>query len=159
MLKRWAETTDLALAERTAKICCLLGMMLDEEAAAALALALRASRLAESLPAESQQRAWCALAAALASYRCGKCDDAARLARAARDHVAMPEEGRVAARLVRAMALYKLDRVEEAAEALAEARAIELPREGTQEFHARWNDLLICQILRGEAETLLGAKK
>src|SRR5262249_13918945 len=40
MLKRWGQTQDAGLAERIAKVCCLLEMT-QEQAAAVLALALR----------------------------------------------------------------------------------------------------------------------
>ncbi len=71
------------------------------------------------------------------------------------DNKAMSEVAHVAAHLVRAMALFKLDRIEAAGVALADAKAIQLPKED----HSKWNDLLVCQILGREAEALLGAKK
>jgi serine/threonine protein kinase/formylglycine-generating enzyme required for sulfatase activity len=157
MLQRWGRTNDLQEAERTAKVCSLLEIG-DKEGAVVLELAERGVRLAETMPATPQQMGWCRLAEGMALYRCGRHEDAVDRLRAALKSQGMTPDFHVAANLVLAMALHRLERPEDSRAAFGKAASIKVPEEATPLF-TPWNDWLICRFLRREAEALLAPKK
>src|SRR5262249_39249237 len=144
-------------AERTAKVCSLHEVP-DKEVAAVLELAQRAVRLAEAKPVGPAELGYCALAEGMALYRCRRHEDAVNRLTAALKTPGMTPDFHLAANLVRAMALHRLGRSDDARTGFQKATAIQVPEEGTPQF-SPWNDWLICRFLQREAEALLSPKK
>jgi hypothetical protein len=150
MLDRFGPATDLMIAERTAKACLLLPLGGPEQDAAC-DLADRAVALARGHWVEP----WAEATRGLAAYRREQFADA--LAWADRCLAQGPGDWNreLPAHLVRAMALSRLGRLEEAG--AARARASDLYRTNVASPGGRaeggdWHDQLICEILRREAE-------
>jgi tetratricopeptide (TPR) repeat protein len=155
MLERFGETGDPVIAERTAK-ACLLAPLSEPDRDAARLLAERAVTMARDR--RHQVLPWALLAEALADYRGRRFE--ATIARA--DECLSlgpgPWNRDVPAHLVRAMANYRLGRIEVALAALergAEVLRTQSPSLDGRDLATNWHDVLICEVLRGEAETLV----
>jgi tetratricopeptide (TPR) repeat protein len=150
MLDRFGLTTDPIIAERTAKACLLLPMGGPEEAAAS-DLADRAVTMAQG----HWVQPWAEATRALAAYRRENFADAVAWADRCLSQGPADWNRELPSHLVRAMALSRLGRLDEAHPALARAsdlyRAkVAIPR-GRAEVGG-WHDGVICEVLRREAE-------
>ena len=153
MLDRFQDTDNLDIAERTAKYCLLLPLPGPEQEDAA--------RLAERTVAGATGplRCWAGAAEGLADYRRGRFADA--IAAIEVDHSV--DDGRewnfqVMAGSVRALALMRLGRREEARAALEKASGqyrSNVPQAIALDPGRFWTDLLICEVLLREAEVLV----
>jgi serine/threonine-protein kinase len=142
LLDRFGDTTDLAVAERTARACLLL----PPDGADLTRAAALADRAAAPGPAHEYYRFFLA-AKGLADYRRGRFDAAIDgLQHAGEQGVWMP-----VARPVLAMALHRAGRAEEAREALAAA----VQSYDWDEAKADNQDAWIGHVLRREAEELI----
>jgi tetratricopeptide (TPR) repeat protein len=150
MLDRFGPTTDPMIAERTAKACLLLPLGGPEQAAAC-DLADRAVALAQGhwvVPWAEATRGW-------AAYRREHFADAVAWADRCLARGPGDWNRELPAHLVRALALGRLGRRDEAG--AARARASELYRTkvanpGGPAEVGDWHDRLICEVLRREAE-------
>jgi serine/threonine-protein kinase len=150
MLERFGGTTDPKVAERTAKACLLLALG-GPELEAACQLADRAVTMA---PGHSVQP-WAEATRALAAYRRERFVDA--LAWADRCLSRGPGDSirELSAHLVRAMALLRLGRDDEAGAAMATASDLyrmKVAKPGGRAEGGDWHDQVICEVLRREAE-------
>jgi hypothetical protein len=150
MLDRFRQTTDPAIAERTAKACLIVPLDGPEQAAAC-DLADRAVAMAQG----HWVQPWAEATRALAAYRREQFADAVAWA----DHCLSRGPGdwnrELPSHLVRAVALARLGRLEEAR--AARARASDLYRtkvanSGGRAAGGGWHDQVICEVLRREAE-------
>jgi tetratricopeptide (TPR) repeat protein len=157
MLRRWGETTNVVLAERTAKAC-----LLAPDAVADMTPVFQlADRGVTGTEAHSAYR-WFLLARGLAHYRAGEFDQALERLRKS----VAPDRAlfiNAAGLFITAMAHERLGQTTQAREALAKGREI-LEQEGVPtlesgELGPGWHDWLNCQILRREAESLIEAGK
>jgi tetratricopeptide (TPR) repeat protein len=150
MLDRYRDTDDHTTAERTAKYCLLLPLSGAERE--------DAGRLAERAVAGADEslRPWAGAAKGLADYRGGRYADAL-----ADIDQSRPVGGdgawnyRLMAGCVRALALERLGRYAEARAALDTATEIyrsNMPRDIALDPGGFWPDLLLCELLHGEAE-------
>jgi Flp pilus assembly protein TadD len=154
MLDHYREANNPEIAERTAKYCLLLplsGPELDD----ADRVADRAVKKATGSVAH-----WAIAAKGLAEYRRGRFADA--LAAIEKAQAAAGGDGEwnflLPAGCVRAMALMRLGRRDEARRTLEGASTIykaNMPRELARERDYTWTDLLLCEILHHEAEALI----
>jgi serine/threonine-protein kinase len=150
MLDRFGATTDPIIAERTGKACLLLPLGGPEQEAAC-DLADRAAALAWGHWVEP----WAEATRALAAYRREHFADAVVwadrcLARGPRDW-----NRELPAHLVRAMALSRLGRVDEAGAALVSASDLyrtKVASRGGRTDGGDWHDRVICEVLRRETE-------
>jgi tetratricopeptide (TPR) repeat protein len=154
MLDRFHETNDPEIAERTAK-SCLLSPSFGPEQEEACRLAERAVATATGLA-----RAWALSARGLAEYRGGAFADA--LASVEQAYAAASGSGpwhfEAPAGCVRAMALLRLGRRDEARAALGEVSSLYRSNSPGTIPHAPdmyWTGPLICEILYREAEALI----
>jgi hypothetical protein len=150
MLDRFGPTTDPVLAERTARTCLLLPLGGPEQEAAC-DLADRAVALAQGHWVRPRAEA----TRGLAAYRRAQFADA--VAWADRCLARGPGEWNreLPAHLVRAMALSRLGRLDEAHAALARASELYRTRVADPAGQADgggWHDRVICEVLRREAE-------
>ena len=150
MLARFGPTTDPIIAERTAKACLLLPLGGPEQEAAC--------DLADRAVARAQGHwvvPWAEATRGLAAYRREHFADAVAwadrcLARGPRDW-----NRELPAHLVRAMALSRLGRPDEAGAALARASDLyrtKVASPGGRAEGGGWHDRVICEVLRHEAE-------
>jgi tetratricopeptide (TPR) repeat protein len=150
MLDRFGPTTDPVLAERTAKACLILPLGGPEQEAAC-DLADRAVALAQGHWVEP----WAEATRGLAAYRRGHFADA--IAWADRCLARGPGDWNreLPAHLVRAMALSRLRRLDEARAALARASYFYRTKVAIPAGRAEgdgWHDRVIYDVLRREAE-------
>ncbi len=153
MLKRFGDTRQPELAERTAKTCLLV-----PDAVADLAPVLRLADRAVTGTEKSSNYGYFVLAKGLAEYRAGRNAEAVnweeRLRPGTRNH-----DSDVAALAVLAMAQHHLGRGEQAFAALDKAEAIlakKMADPGAgRPFGRDWDDWLRCRILLDEAGKLL----
>jgi tetratricopeptide (TPR) repeat protein len=150
MLDRFRQTTDPAIAERTAKACLILPLGGPEQKAAC-ELADRAVAMAQGHWVEPLAEA----TRGLAAYRRARFVDAVAWA----DRSLSREPGtwnrEIPAHLVRAMALSRLGRRDEAGVALARASDLyraKIANPGGAAKGGDWHDKVICELLRREAE-------
>jgi len=150
MLARFGPTTDPIIAERTAKACLLLPLGGPEQEAAC--------DLADRAVARAQGHwvvPWAEATRGLAAYRREHFADAVAwadrcLARGPRDW-----NRELPAHLVRAMALSRLGRPDEAGAALARASDLyrtKVASPGGRAEGGGWHDRVICEVLRREAD-------
>jgi serine/threonine-protein kinase len=157
MLRRFGETTDPTIAERTTKACLLLPDAIED-----LTPVMRLSERA--LAAQDHgYYPFFLLAAGLADFRSGEFARAveeldeivSRRQKSGYD----PTNLQVPANLVLAMAHHRLGHKDEASEAFDRARNImqrdDFLRVRSGDLGGFWHDWLICHILRREAEELL----
>jgi WD40 repeat protein/serine/threonine protein kinase/tetratricopeptide (TPR) repeat protein len=154
MLERFGTTEDPMIAERTAKVCLLLPADADE--------LKRLGALAERAVTHGVGRAelpYFHLVRGLAEYQRGNPDAGEgwlRKALSANDSWNLT----VPAHLILAMIQQQRGKPEEARESLARAVALfdrQAPRPGSSDYRGGWHDRLVCQVLRRQAEALLGA--
>jgi tetratricopeptide (TPR) repeat protein len=150
MLDRFGPTTDLMIAERTAKACLLLPLGGPEQVAAC-DLADRAVALARGHWIEP----WAEATRGLAAYR--REDFADAVAWADRCLARGPGDWNreLPAHLVRALALGRLGRRDEARAALARASDLyrtKVASQGGLADGGGWHDRVVCEVLRREAE-------
>jgi serine/threonine-protein kinase len=152
MLDRFGRTTVPPIAERTAKACLLLPLGGPEQEAAC-DLADRAVAMARGHFVEP----WAEATRGLAAYRRAQFADAVAWA----DRCLARGPGywnrELPAHLVRAMALSRLGRLDEARAALATASDLYRARVANPGGRATgddWHDRVICEILRREAEAV-----
>jgi serine/threonine-protein kinase len=154
MLERFGVTEDPTIAERTAKVCLLLPAEANElkrmSALAELAVTKGIGRI--ELP-------YFHLVRGLAEYRRGNRDSAEEWLRKAlsaqRDNWSLT----VTAHLIQVMIQKQRGKPREAKESLTRAVALfdrQAPKPGSPSYPQGWHDRLICQVLRREAEALLG---
>jgi tetratricopeptide (TPR) repeat protein len=145
MLERFGDTTDSAIAERTAKACSLLaGAVEDHKKLAGLAeLAVTREPAHPGMP-------WFLMTRGLVEYRAGRDADAAGWVEKglAKDP---PAYARVTGHLLLALVQQRMGRSEDARVALARAR--EMPP--LEKSGGDWHDWMICDLLRREAEALI----
>jgi hypothetical protein len=150
MLDRFGPTTDPMIAERTAKACLLLPVGGPEQVAAC-GLADRAVALARGHWVEP----WAEATRGLAAYRREHFADAVAWADRCLARGPGDWNREFPAHLVRAMALGRLGRRDEAG--AAPARASDLYRtkvasQGDLADGGGWHDRVVCEVLRREAE-------
>jgi tetratricopeptide (TPR) repeat protein len=154
MLDRFGLTTDPPIAERTAKACLILPLGGPEQEAAC-DLADRTVAMARG----HWVQPWAEATQGLAHYRRERYGDAV----AAADRCLSRGSGRwwnreLPAHLVRAMALARLSRLDEARAALASASDLyrtQVANPGGRGDGGDWHDQVIGEILCREAEALL----
>jgi tetratricopeptide (TPR) repeat protein len=152
MLKRFGDTADPAIAERTTKACLLLPNVLED-----LTPVLRLSERA--LAAEDHgYYPYFLLAAGLADYRAGEFSKAVEkleglVSQRQRAGYGFPNL-QAPASFILAMAHHRLGDKDKATQALERARKT-FPGFSSGDLGGYWHDWLICQILRREAEGLL----
>jgi tetratricopeptide (TPR) repeat protein len=152
MLDRFGPTTDLMIAERTAKACLLLPLGGPEQVAAC-DLADRAVALARGHWVEP----WAEATRALAAYRRGQFADAVTWADRCLARGPGDWNRELPAHLVRALALGRLGRHDEAGAALVRASDLyrtKVASQGGRADGGGWHDRVICEVLRREAEAL-----
>jgi tetratricopeptide (TPR) repeat protein len=150
MLDRFGGTTDLMVAERTARACLLLPLG-GPELEAACELADRALTMA---PGHSVQP-WAEATRGLAAYRRERLADAVAWTDRCLSRGPGDWNRELPAHLVRAMALLRLGRHDEAAAALATASDLyrtKVAKPGGRTEGGDWHDQVICEVLRREAE-------
>jgi hypothetical protein len=150
MLDRFRQTTDPAIAERTAKACLILPLGGPEQEAAC-ELADRAVAMARGDSVEP----WAEATRGLAAYRREHFADAVAWA----DRCLSRDPGdwnrEIPAHLVRSMAYSRLGRFTEARAALARASDLfrtNVATPGGRADGGDWHDQVICEALRREAE-------
>ena len=154
MLERFGATEDPMIAERTAKVCLLLPADADE--------LKRLGALAERAVTNGAARGelpYFHLARGLAEYRRGNRDAAEEWLGKALSAKNASWNLTVPAHLILAMIQQRRGKSQEARESLARAVALfdrEAPQPGSPNYSQDWHDRLICQVLRREAEALLG---
>jgi WD40 repeat protein/serine/threonine protein kinase len=156
MLKRFGQTTNPSVAERTAKACLLMPESVDD-----LTPVVRLADLALVGSEKHRHYRYFVMASGLAKYRAGDFDRAIEQAK----KCLSPDRPEVwcdgPAYLVLAMSHHKLGRSDEAAQALAKAREIidvdSWPKLGSGDLGDGWHDVLITHLLRREAEALLAS--
>jgi hypothetical protein len=150
MLDRFGRTTDPIIAERTAKACLLLPLGGPEEEAAC-ELADRAVALAQGhwvVP-------WAEATRGLAAYRRERFADAVAWADRCLARGPGDWNREHPAHLVRAMALSRLGRPDEACAAVVRASDLYRTKVASQGVRADgrgWHDRVVCEVLRREAE-------
>jgi tetratricopeptide (TPR) repeat protein len=150
MLDRFGRTTDPPIAERTAKACLLLPLGGPEQEAAC--------DLADRAVAEAQGHSvepWAEATRALAAYRRGHFADAVGWADRCLSRGPADWNRDLPAHLVRAMALSRLGRLDEAHAALARASDLYRTKVANPDGRALgggWHDQVICEVLRREAQ-------
>jgi tetratricopeptide (TPR) repeat protein len=151
MLDRFGRTTDPPIAERTAKACLLLPLGGPEQEAAC-GLADRAVALAQG----HWVAPWAEATQGLAAYRRAQFADAVAWVDRCLARVPGDWNRELPAHLVRAMALSRLGRRDEAGAALARASDLYRTRvanPGGRAVGGDWHDQVVCEILRREVET------
>jgi tetratricopeptide (TPR) repeat protein len=152
MLDRFGPTTDPVLAERTARACLVMPLGGPEQEAAC-DLADRAVAMAQGHWVEP----WAEATRGLAAYRRGRFADAIAWADRCLSRGPGDWNRELSAHLVRALALSRLGRRDEAG--AARARASDLYRTkaanpGDRAAGGDWHNQVICEVLRREAEAL-----
>jgi tetratricopeptide (TPR) repeat protein len=157
MLARFGRTKEVAVAERVVKTCLLRGDGVDDREPV--------YRLADEVLAaavDDRGNPWGQLALGMAEYRRGRLDDAAkRLKELSGIEPPMPM-AQAMANVFLAMSLRRLDRRDEARQALDRAAAIQerqFPK--VESFPNEWprGEWLRLQVARKEAEALLGGDR
>jgi serine/threonine protein kinase/Flp pilus assembly protein TadD len=150
ILDRFGQTTDPAIAERTARACLVLPLRGPEQKAAG-GLADRAVAMAQG----HWVQPWAEATRALAAYRLEQFADAVAWADRCLSRKPAIWIRELPAHLVRAMALARLDRRDEAVAALARASDLyrtQVANQGNQAGGGDSLDQVICEALRHEAE-------
>jgi tetratricopeptide (TPR) repeat protein len=150
MLDRFGPTTDPIIAERTAKACLLVSLGGPEQAAAC-DLADRAVALAQ----DHWVVPWAEATRALAVYRRAQFAEGVAWADRSLARAAGYWNCELPAHLVRAMALARLGRRDEARASLARASDLyrtTFAQPGGWAAGGEWHDPVICEVLRREAE-------
>jgi tetratricopeptide (TPR) repeat protein len=150
MLDRFGRTTDPPTAERTAKSCLLLPLGGPEQEAAC-DLADRAVALAQG----HWVQPWAESTGGLAAYRRERLADAVAWADRCLSRGPGDWNRELPAHLVRAMALSRLGRLDEARTALARASDLYRTKVANPDRRAGggdWHDQMNCEVLRREAE-------
>jgi Flp pilus assembly protein TadD len=150
ILDRYGRTTDPLTAERTAKACLLLPLGGPEQEAAC-DLADRAVAMAQ----DHWVRPWAEATRGLAAFRRGRFADAVAWADRCLSRGPGDWNREIPAHLVRAMALARLGRLDEARVALARASDLyqtKVANPGGQAAKVDWHDRVTCEVLRREAE-------
>lgn len=155
MLDRFRNVDDAVIAERTAKACLLASLPLqDQESANRLAEAALAKATASGhgvLP-------YSELAKALADYRAGRFQSVCDWSEKQLSRASETWNREVPGFLVRAMALSRLGRDDEARRALSEATEMfrtRLQQLNSYDTGVNWLDRLICDLLHREAEGVI----
>jgi serine/threonine protein kinase/tetratricopeptide (TPR) repeat protein len=152
MLDRFGRTTDPQTAERTAKACLILSLG-GLEQAAACDLADRAVAMARG----HWVAPWAEATRGLAAYRREHFAEAVAWADRCLARGPGDWNRELPAHLVRAMALARLGRRDEAGAALARASELYRTKIATPGGRAQgggWHDRVICEVLRREADAL-----
>jgi len=155
MLQRYGATADPVVAERTAK-ACLLSALPDADREIALRLAERAVSMAQAQ--DLWHLSYCRMARALAEYRSGRYESAITWLDRCLAQNSIDWNCEIPARLVRAMALYQLHKVDLARSGLSDVSEItkaNLPKLDHQDRDRFWHGKLICNLLFQEAEELI----
>jgi tetratricopeptide (TPR) repeat protein len=159
MLNRFGDSDDANVAERTAKSCLLLPGTVED-----LTLPVRLAHRAVVRGAASADLKWFQLAEGMAAYREGRFEEAIALcsqSRAANAPAANAELETIDC-LFLAMAQHRLGKEDEARRWLQEATAIEA-RQAAQtaggDLGGAWSDRVLAQIVRREADALVGAAR
>jgi tetratricopeptide (TPR) repeat protein len=150
MLNRFSPTTDPPTAERTAKACLLLPLGGGEQAAAC-DLADRTGAMARG----HWVQPWAEATSGLAAYRREHFAEAVACADRCLARGSGNWNCELPAHLVRAMALCRLSRRDEAGAALARASDLyrtKVAKPGGRAEGGDWHDQVICEVLRREAE-------
>jgi tetratricopeptide (TPR) repeat protein len=152
MLDRFGRSTDPPVAERTAKACLLLPLCGGEQAAAC-DLADRAVAMAQGHWVEPYAKA----TRGIAAYRRAQFADTVAWADLCLARGPDSWNRELPAHLVRAMALARLGRRNEAGAALARASDLyrtKVAKPGGRAEGGDWHDGVICEVLWREAEAL-----
>ena len=152
MLSRFSQEEDAAINERVAKACLLLPLPARELE--------RAYRLIDEAGIKAENhwaRAWIEATQSLAHYRRGREKEALSLAAHSLTFGTSDWNRTLVAHVVRAMALRRLGRDEEARQALQSAgRSIrQVKGLGGGDYTDNWHDYLIGHLLLREANALL----
>jgi tetratricopeptide (TPR) repeat protein len=150
ILSRFGKSTQSGTMRRVVKTCCLVPEPFGGDAAM-LRIALGAE---EAEPTSF----WSVQSLALARYRAGEYELAAQLLESERREMGA---GTATNKILLAMALYQCGDVEAAREHLEAGRlaiaAAAVPDGAPTVFaEGSWHDWLVCRILAGEAEALMG---
>jgi serine/threonine protein kinase/formylglycine-generating enzyme required for sulfatase activity len=151
LLERFKTATEPFDMERTAKACALVPGT-AEEMARCVAMAERARQDST----DQNQRDYSALAAALSEFRRGNVEAATtRLA----DGSGSAWNWAVPADLLRAMIFHRQRQTDAARDALAHAcRVMDTSTPAMLDAGQAWHDVLICRLLRREAQSLLAGQ-
>jgi tetratricopeptide (TPR) repeat protein len=163
MLLHFAETTNGAVAERTAK-CCLL--MPSAVSPSDLDSAAKVAQKAVALAKKDQLIPWRRMTLALAEYRQGKFAGALKTIELAQKEVTQTryaghDECHADTWFIAAMAHYQLKHSDEARAAFAHGRVIvqtRLPSLTNHDLSFGWVDVLMTYILMREAEMTITPK-
>ena len=157
LLERFAGTADASIAHRVALACVLRpGAVSDLKIP---------TQLAERGVAGAPRDGWHLLTLGAAHYRAGRHAEAInRLREALKAARANPDGYRYASilsRLFLAMAYHSAGQTEGAREWLDQAVQVidlDLPRAGRVPLGYSWHDWIMCQVIRREAEALIGGQ-
>jgi tetratricopeptide (TPR) repeat protein len=155
LLKHFAGTADATIAQRVALACVLrTGAVSDRNLP---------TKLAESGVVGAPDNPWFPLTLGAAHHRAGRHTEAInRLREALKAARANPDEyryARVLSRLFLAMAYHSAGKAEEARKWLDQAVLlidIDFPQAGRVPLGNSWHDWIMCQVVRREAEALIG---
>jgi serine/threonine-protein kinase len=157
MLDRFSRSTVPEIAERTAKACLILPLG-GREQEEACDLADRVIVMARGEARDHWVMPWAKATRGLADYRRGRFAEALAWADRCLIHDAGIWNRELPAQLVRAMALSRLGRLDEARASLARASEVYrtlVAKPGGPADGGDWHDQVICEALRSEAEALL----
>lgn len=161
MLERFGGSTDVTIAERTAKAC-----LVRPAGGAELATAVKLADHAVAAGAGSDTMPWFLMCQALASYRDGRPKDAVAQARQARGQSgATPGYVECATLLIEALAQHHLGNAGDARRLLAQAddvmrtRLPDLRETNPGAVDGSFHDLLICKFLQAEADGKVNADR
>jgi serine/threonine protein kinase/Flp pilus assembly protein TadD len=157
LLKHYGDTEDPLAADRTAKACLLADPPVGD-----LAPLQRLAEVAVSEPEHGFYRFF-ALVRALSAYRAGNGEETLAWCRAGQARLGNPKEVPYLAAhylVVQALAMQQLKQREQALVSLAEAAQImnEAYPDAPADLGGRWPDWMLYEVLREEAETLLGSE-
>jgi len=156
MLDLFGDTNDPFIAERAGKLALLLPDALPGDA--------RPAQLCDKSASWRPDVPWFQLASAIARYRDKKYQDALARLQTAEAQVGNQVYCHVLIELFRAMSLHRLEQQEAARQSLEAAlrRLGEITpkppeaEEATLDYGSGWHDYLMCEVVRREAETLVG---
>jgi len=157
MLELFADTTDPQIVERIAKATLWLPGSVD-----AAEMAARLEDLADTAKDKDSLRSWYPLAQGMAEYRSRRfAESIERLqgSRAASNGWAVID---TICRFFEAMALYHLGRPSDAQSSYAaglELLEAHIPKLDSGNLGGGWTDVLVCHVVRREAETLLKTRQ
>jgi tetratricopeptide (TPR) repeat protein len=154
MLELFGDTDNPYVAERTAKVCLLWPDSASEDP--------RLSSLADRAVTKEPDNVWFVLVKGISEYRAGRFESASEWLNKAAHSPQNSHYSRSLAQLFQAMAQHELGQSAGARESLGAAAEVldQLQQQiDKTALEAGWHDWLMCQMVRREAEQLLGERK